>query len=87
MFPTTTKDAGPVVGARLLKEALGETTIPLVCIGGINARNVGKLRAAGATCVSVCSAVCKGRDPKAAAAAIKKQMACEPAESDVRRKK
>ena len=87
MFRTTTKDAGPAVGARLLKEALAETSIPLVCIGGINARNVGKLRAAGATCVAVCSAVCKNRDPKAAAAAIKKQMAAEPSEAGAGKKR
>jgi thiamine-phosphate pyrophosphorylase len=74
MFPTVTKDAGPIAGVKLLKAALHETSLPVVCIGGINLDNVGKLAAAGARCVSVCSAICKDRNPKAMTEAIKRRI-------------
>jgi thiamine-phosphate pyrophosphorylase len=74
MFPTTTKDAGPIVGVKLLKQALRETSLPIVCIGGITPDNVGKLVAAGAQRVAVCSAICKDPNPKAMTEAIKKKI-------------
>lgn len=74
MFPTDTKDAGPVAGAGFLSQALAEISLPHVAIGGISAENVGKLAAAGAQRVAVCSAVIAAEDPAAAAARIKAQL-------------
>ena len=74
MFPTTTKDAGPVAGPELLAEAAKHICLPLVPIGGITADNVGRLLEAGAERVAVCAAVCGAADPKAAAAEIRKRL-------------
>lgn len=71
MFPTSTKDAGPIAGPALLREAAGEIHRPLVCIGGITANNVDELVHSGARCVAVCSAVIGSDDPTAAAKAIR----------------
>jgi thiamine-phosphate pyrophosphorylase len=73
MFPTTTKDRPPV-GPGLLREAVKEITVPIACIGGINAENVGLLVAEGAKCVAVSSALCSAKDPKAAAEALKARL-------------
>ena len=73
MFPTSTKDRPPV-GVGLLKQAVAEITVPIVCIGGINAGNVADLVAAGAKCVAASSAICSAPDPKAAAEAIKSKL-------------
>ena len=75
IFQTTTKDAGAPVGPELLKRALAEIELPVVAVGGINARNISQLTCAGAKCVAVCSAVTSADNPEAAAAEIKKQLA------------
>jgi thiamine-phosphate pyrophosphorylase len=64
MFATTTKDAGAPLGVKFLKQAIEETSLPIVCIGGIKPDNVGKLLATGAKCVSVCAAVCGAANPQ-----------------------
>ncbi len=71
MFETATKDAGPLAGPELLREATGHVDLPIVPIGGITAENVDVLIEAGAKRVAVCSTVCSADDPKAAAAAIR----------------
>ena len=75
MFPTSTKDAGPVAGVAYLKQVLAEIATPHVAIGGITAENVAELAAAGCRRVAVCSAVIAAPDPKAAAAALKAALA------------
>lgn len=75
MFATTTKDAGPIAGPKLLKQAAAEASVPIVPIGGIKASNVAKLVTAGAERVAVCSAICSAADPEAAARDILKHFA------------
>jgi thiamine-phosphate pyrophosphorylase len=75
IFPTTTKDAGPIAGVELYRQVSGEISLPLLPIGGITADNVGDLLAAGASRVAVCAAVCAAENPKTAAEAIKKRIA------------
>ncbi|MHC4717949.1 MAG: thiamine phosphate synthase, partial [Planctomycetota bacterium] len=65
MFPTATKDAGPVAGVDYLRRGLAESPVPVVPIGGINAANVPRLTEAGAERVAVCSAVIAAEDPAA----------------------
>jgi thiamine-phosphate pyrophosphorylase len=77
MFPTATKDAGPVASPPYLRQALTETTVPLVAIGGITPANVAALIEAGAERVAVCSAIISAEDPAAAARQIKKQLTAE----------
>ncbi len=74
MFPTATKDAGPVAGVAYLREVIAEISLPHVAVGGITSGNVGELIAAGARRVAVCSAVIAAADPAAAAAEIKRQL-------------
>jgi len=74
MFATTTKDAGPIAGIETFAEIAAEITRPLIVIGGIDAKNVGSLVAAGVQRVAVCSAVIGVSDVAAAAKAIKDQL-------------
>ncbi|MFP3937901.1 MAG: thiamine phosphate synthase [Phycisphaerae bacterium] len=71
MFSTGTKDAGPVAGPELLKQASDEIGIPIVPIGGISAENVDQLIDAGARRVAVCAAVCAADSPRKAAEEIR----------------
>lgn len=58
VFPTGTKlDAGPVSGLETLGRVCSELEVPVVAIGGIGASNVAEVRAAGAACAAVVSAV------------------------------
>ena len=74
MFPTATKDAGPIAGEAFLRQVVPELSVPHVAIGGITVENVGRLVEAGARRVAVCSAVIAAADPAAAAAAIRRQL-------------
>lgn len=55
VFMTRTKDAGPAKGLELLKEIKRNVKIPVVAIGGINARNISSVFEAGADAVAVAS--------------------------------
>ena len=72
MFPTATKDAGPLAGVALLRAAAAVCSLAHVCVGGITADNIAELVAAGARRVAVCSAVISAADPRAAAEAIRR---------------
>jgi len=73
IFPTTTKsNPDPVVGLSGLREARAKVRLPIVAIGGINARNAGEAVAAGADCVAVVSAVLAAPDPARALAELMK---------------
>jgi len=70
IFPTDTKDNSIVVGPEALKEVLAEVSLPVVAVGGITAANVPQLKAVGAKCVAVSSAICTAKNPKSAVAEI-----------------
>jgi thiamine-phosphate pyrophosphorylase len=74
MFPTATKDAGPLAGPACLRAVLQEVSLPAVAIGGITADNIDQLVAAGAKAVAVSSAVIAAEDPAAAARAIREKL-------------
>lgn len=74
IFKTSTKDAGPLAGTKLLKQAAAETTLPLVPIGGINTSNISRVIKAGGRRVAICSAICCAKDPEAAAKALRKKL-------------
>ena len=68
VFATCTKpDAAPPLGLDGLRAARSTTAIPIVAIGGIDARNVASVMAAGADGVAVVSAICAAPEPEAAA--------------------
>ena len=71
-FPTTSKnDAGPGHGLGVLHTICSSVTIPVVAIGGITARNVPEVIAAGAEGVAVISAVVGQEDITSAARYMK----------------
>ena len=71
VFPTATKENPDlVVGVAGLREVRARIRIPIVAIGGINAQNASAMRAAGADCIAVVSAVLAAPDPKAAIAEL-----------------
>ncbi len=74
VFATETKTEAKPVGLEYLGQAmpvLVNSGIGHVAIGGITQDNVEKVISAGARCVSVCSAVTKAVDPKAACEVMK----------------
>lgn len=74
IFATHTKEAGPPVGVSLIRGIADAVSLPIVAIGGITASNAASVRAAGASLVAVCSAVCASEQPKEAAAAIRREL-------------
>jgi thiamine-phosphate pyrophosphorylase len=67
LFPTATKDAGPLQGIGNLSIIRKSVAIPIVGIGGINGENVQDVIKAGADGAAVISAVLSAPDPKMAA--------------------
>jgi thiamine-phosphate pyrophosphorylase len=71
IFPTSTKEhPDPVVGITGLCEVRAKVRIPIVAIGGINVSNIADVRAAGADCCAVVSAVLAAPDPAKAVAEL-----------------
>ncbi len=70
IFETDTKDAGPAVGLKLLREIAEHVSQPIIAIGGITAENAKSVIDAGASTLAVCSAVCSAEKPQAAVEAI-----------------
>ena len=74
IFPTPTKPAYGSIGLSHIAEVAANTTIPVVCIGGIEAGNAGQVIQAGGSCIAVVRAVCAAADPEAATRALKRTM-------------
>jgi len=72
IFETITKDAGPTVGLKLLREVAEQVSLPIVAIGGITAENAKSVIEAGASTLAVCGAICSAEKPQAATEAISK---------------
>ena len=60
IFHTTTKDAGIPQGVDILKIIKQNVRIPIVAIGGIGIDSVTDVMNAGADCIAVATAICKG---------------------------
>lgn len=71
LFSTPTKPGSPSIGLSLIRQAVEQVHIPIVCIGGIDATNLEAVLQAGARCVAVVRAVCAAKDPEAAARQLK----------------
>jgi len=65
---TPTKPGREPVGLDYVRQAAADSPLPFFAIGGIDARNLGAVRAAGASRVAVVRAITAAPDPKAAAA-------------------
>jgi thiamine-phosphate pyrophosphorylase len=79
VFPTATKGRHvPVGGAKSLApfaKRAEATGVPAFAIGGITARNVAEVVAAGFKRIAVCAAILEADDPRAAAAALLSSLA------------
>jgi thiamine-phosphate pyrophosphorylase len=67
LFPTSTKDAGPVQGIKKLSAIKRIVSLPVIAIGGITLANVGEAIRGGADGVAVISSVLSAPDRKIAA--------------------
>lgn len=68
VFPTATKDAGPVQGIDKIRHIRGRIKVPILAIGGITRRNIGDVIRAGADGVAVITGVLSAPDITAASA-------------------
>ncbi|HZT83214.1 MAG TPA: thiamine phosphate synthase, partial [Gemmataceae bacterium] len=66
-FPSGTKQFGALAGLDYVRQAAAETSLPAFVIGGVGARNVAEVAAAGGRRVAVSQAVCGAESPRAAA--------------------
>ncbi len=66
-YPSTVKPEAVQADVGLLRQVRGEVTLPIVAIGGINARNGVRLLDAGADALAVITAVFEAVDTEAAA--------------------
>jgi thiamine-phosphate pyrophosphorylase len=75
VFGTATKsDAGQAIGLDGIRHRAELVDIPIIGIGGINARNAASVIEAGAVGVAVVSAISMQSDPRAAAAALSRAL-------------
>lgn len=72
VFPTGSKDDADDVSIETLREICAAVKIPVVAIGGISEKNVGRLAGSGICGVAVISAIYAQSDIKGAAARLKK---------------
>ncbi len=70
VFPTATKEAGPVQGLEMLRKVRSEISLPIVAIGGVNADNAADVISAGADGLAVIGAVLDAPDVEAAAKSL-----------------
>ncbi|MDP9238296.1 MAG: thiamine phosphate synthase [Chloroflexota bacterium] len=67
IFATSSKETTRPASIERMGDVKAAVRVPVIAIGGINARNIGRVVAAGADAVAVISAVCAADDPRAAA--------------------
>jgi thiamine-phosphate pyrophosphorylase len=75
IFATDSKPDVKPAGANLIDEVAKVVSIPVLAVGGVKAKNVAEVIAAGASGASVISAICGARDPEKAADELVKAMA------------
>ena len=74
VWETPTKQGRPATGLELIEYAAREATIPWFAIGGIDARNVSSLVAAGARRIVVVRAIRDSDHPETAARSLRKSL-------------
>jgi len=79
VFPTSSKaDAGPAAGLDLLAEVVREIPLPIIAIGGVTWDNLPQVLRTGVHGIAVISAVCCKKDPKEAAARLRRRLEAGP---------
>ena len=74
VYATPTKPDYDPVGLNLVKEAAARVKIPFFCIGGIKLENIDEVLAAGATRVTVVSAILLAKEPDAVTKQFKQKL-------------
>lgn len=74
VFKTPTKPLVAPVGLNLVRFVSRDLRVPFVAIGGINEKNITRVKAAGANTVAVVRAVMASKDPKRAVQTLSKRM-------------
>lgn len=64
MFPTVTKVKEPVIGLKILKEIKKNIIIPSFAIGGIDSKNISRIKKYGINRVAIGKAICKTQNIK-----------------------
>ncbi len=67
IYPTRSHPKAIPAGPKLIREVAREVRIPILAVGGINARNAGEVMAAGASGVAVISTILASPSPQQAA--------------------
>lgn len=76
VYPTPTKpDAGAAIGVDGLVALKRSIDLPIVAIGGIDARNAAEVMASGVEGIAVVSAICGAADPESAARDLRRAIA------------
>jgi thiamine-phosphate pyrophosphorylase len=79
VYETPTKPGREAVGLGLVRYASARASIPFFAIGGIDARTIGEVIAAGAQRIAVVRALVSAADPQAAAWRLKRALDLERA--------
>jgi thiamine-phosphate pyrophosphorylase len=75
VFPTATKpEHAPAIGFDGLAKLVALSPVPVVAIGGLKVQHAAPALMAGAHGIAVVSAICGQPDPRAAAAALVKEI-------------
>ena len=69
-FPTRSKERAVPIGIEGLREIVAASRVPVAAIGGIDASNVHRVRAAGAAMAAVIAAIAGASDARLAAAQL-----------------
>lgn len=76
IFPTATKVKEPVIGLKILKEIQKNIRIPFFVIGGIDLKNVARIKEYGINKVAIGKAICKARDINRTVNSFKTLLTC-----------
>jgi thiamine-phosphate pyrophosphorylase len=71
-FPSSTKDFTDFPGLDFARAAAAATSLPAFVIGGVNADNIAMVAAAGLRRVAVSQAICQAKEPREAAAGLRR---------------
>ncbi len=77
IFETPTKPTYDSIGLKIIRPVMKQIQIPVVCIGGINSSNVGKVIDAGAQRIAVVRAIFSAANPYQAALELKGRLSHE----------
>lgn len=70
IFPTTTKVITQPTSVAVLSDICHAVPVPVVAIGGLNAKNAHAVKASGAAGIAVVSAICNSANTKKSAAEL-----------------